>query len=330
MTGIAVSLDTLEFRKRNVEPTKGNIVTTSQAGASLVGQLWSDEPAEVDLLAAKAIAETVADAILDDALDPLSLGLSGPWGSGKTTVLVLISAELDERSTAESKVLVVRTDPWRYDPSVGAKESLIADILDELAAELQSRPETAKSKAAALVKRLAKRVDWAKALRLAATTAVALQIPAVDQITDLTNLGSAPDLVLDVYRASTRDRKATLSLWLPAEAVSTPHLWQHVGPPVVYEVAHPWISRIGLQPGHVLDFAAGAATPDPSALRHFEYAVIGDCTTVEGLEAPFDEENTTNTFVVQDLAGSDVFTFWRSNANTPLHEDPTDTQGFRP
>ncbi|MDN5797782.1 MAG: KAP family NTPase [Intrasporangium sp.] len=160
-------------------------MTTNPAGASLAGQLWSDEPAEVDLLAARAIAETVADAILDDVLDPLSLGLSGPWGSGKTTVLELIGADLEERSNDESKVLVVRTDPWRYDPSVGAKESIIADILDGLAAELKRRPETATSKAAALVKRLAKRVDWAKALKLAATTAVALQIPSVEQVTGL-------------------------------------------------------------------------------------------------------------------------------------------------
>lgn len=160
-------------------------MTTNAAGTSLAGQLWSDEPAEVDLLAAKAIAETVADAILDDVVDPLSLGLSGPWGSGKTTVLELIGADLEERSTDKSKVLVVRTDPWRYDPSVGAKESIIADILDGLAAELQSRPETATSKAAALVKRLANRVDWAKALKLAAMTAVALQIPSVEQVTGL-------------------------------------------------------------------------------------------------------------------------------------------------
>ncbi len=160
-------------------------MTTNPAGTSLAGQLWSDEPAEVDLLAAKAIAETVSDAILDDALDPLALGLSGPWGSGKTTVLELISADLNERSTDESEVLVVRTDPWRYDPSVGARESIIADILDRLAAELDSRPETAKGKAAAMVKRLAKRVDWAKALKLAATTAVALQIPTIDQVTEL-------------------------------------------------------------------------------------------------------------------------------------------------
>jgi hypothetical protein len=58
----------------------------------------------------------VTDAVLDNALDPLSPGLSGPWGSGKTTVLELVEADLTERSTSESKVVVVRTDPRRYDP----------------------------------------------------------------------------------------------------------------------------------------------------------------------------------------------------------------------
>jgi len=144
-----------------------------------------------------------------------------------------------------------------------------------------------------------------------------------------TNPGPAPDLVLEVYRASTRDRKATLDLWVPAEAVSTPHIWQHVGPPVVYEVAHPWIFRVGLEPGRVLDFAGAVATPDVAALRRFDYAVIGDCTTIAGLEAPFDEEDTAHSFLVQDIAGSDVFTFWESNANTLLHKDPTHPQGFK-
>ncbi len=153
---------------------------------SLAGQLWSDEPSKVDYLAARAIAETVAEAVLDDALDPLSLGLSGPWGSGKTTVLELVSSELSTRSTDEDRVLVVRTDPWRYDPSVGSKESIIADVLSALAAELESKAdESTGGQARQLLKRLAKRVDWAKALKLAATSAFALQIPSVDDITSL-------------------------------------------------------------------------------------------------------------------------------------------------
>lgn len=153
----------------------------------LRGRLWSDEPSKIDFLAARAIAETISDAVLDDNLDPLAIGLSGPWGSGKTTVLELIKLDLDNRSDeGDGKtILTVRTDPWRYDPSVGAKESLIAEVLDALTAELESKPETKTGQAIKLVKRLARRVDWAKAVKLAAKTSLALQIPSIDDLTDL-------------------------------------------------------------------------------------------------------------------------------------------------
>jgi hypothetical protein len=153
----------------------------------LQGRLWSDEPSKIDFLAAQAIAATVSDAVLDDNLDPLAVGLSGPWGSGKTTVLELIKLDLEARSVADDNdtILVVRTDPWRYDPAIGAKESLIAEVLDAVAAELESEPDTKTGQAIKTVKKLIKRVDWAKAVKLAAKTSLALQIPSFDDLTDL-------------------------------------------------------------------------------------------------------------------------------------------------
>lgn len=164
-----------ESRRRNVP-----------AAGDLKGQLWSDEPSKVDFLAFQAIAETISDAVMDDALDPLAIGLSGPWGSGKTTVLDLIKADLEQQSDREAGnvVLVVRTDPWRYDPSVGAKESLIAEVLEALTDELEAHT-TKGNEALKLVKRLAKRVDWAKAVKMAAKTSLALQIPSFDDLSGL-------------------------------------------------------------------------------------------------------------------------------------------------
>ena len=106
-------------------------------------QLWSDEPSPIDLLAFNAVAETAVDAVLDDALDPVALGVSGPWGSGKSTVLKLIEAELASRheTGAEERILVVKTDPWRYDPDVGAKATLILEVLNALTAELGTRAD---------------------------------------------------------------------------------------------------------------------------------------------------------------------------------------------
>lgn len=144
--------------------------------------LWSDEPANTDLLAFRAVAETVADAIFDDALDPIAVGLSGAWGSGKTSVLELVVSEIRARSeTADGKVLVVSTQPWRYDPTVGPKESLIAEVLGALSAEFQATDPAAKT-AIDTLKKLARKVNWAKAVKMAARTAITLQLPEIDDV----------------------------------------------------------------------------------------------------------------------------------------------------
>lgn len=151
--------------------------------------LWSDEPADRDLLSFDAVAETVVDAILDDRLDPIAVCLSGSWGSGKTSVLELVQNNINARFTAEtSKVLVITTQPWSYDPAVGPKESLIAEVLGALEGEIDS---SAGEEAQNLFLKLAKRVKWAKALKMAALTSITLQLPKVEDVLDLVNEESA-------------------------------------------------------------------------------------------------------------------------------------------
>ena len=153
-------------------------------GAEANYALWSDNPSELDLLAFSAVAETVASALLDDYLDPLVLGVSGRWGSGKTTVLQLVGAKLDQLNDAGSKILVVYTDPWRYDPASGVKESLIAEVLSALEGEVDGKTAEG-SNAKKLFKRLVRRVDWARAMTLAAKSSLLMQIPSISDITDL-------------------------------------------------------------------------------------------------------------------------------------------------
>src|SRR5690606_29795213 len=73
------------------------LVTEDEKG-SLSFPLLSDEPSTVDLLSFDAIAETVVDAVFDDALDPVAIGVSGAWGSGKTTVLELVKSRIEQDS----------------------------------------------------------------------------------------------------------------------------------------------------------------------------------------------------------------------------------------
>ena len=151
-------------------------------------RLWSDEPSPIDLLAFGAVAETAVEAVLDDKLDPIAVGISGPWGSGKSTILKLIKAELDSRgvANADEQILVVETDPWRYDPDVGAKGTLILEVLNALTVELEKYDGVPEEVEGAL-KKLAKRVNWVKALKLAARSSITLQLPGIDDLSSLVN-----------------------------------------------------------------------------------------------------------------------------------------------
>ena len=162
-------------------------------------QLWSDEPASTDLLAFGAVAETAVEAVLDDTLDPIALGISGPWGSGKSTVLKLIRAELESRDPGEEdgaspdqRILVVETEPWRYDPDVGAKGTLILEVLNALKTELEAGKGALKEVKGALTK-LTERVNWVKALKLAARTSITLQLPGIDELASLVSEGDVDE-----------------------------------------------------------------------------------------------------------------------------------------
>lgn len=144
--------------------------------------LWSDEPATEDLLAFRAVAETAADAIFDDGLDPVAIGLSGAWGSGKTSVLELIKSEITERSKdIDRKVLVIPTQPWLYDPAIGPKESLIAEVLGALGNEFNDEDPVGKAGLDAF-KLLVRKVNWSKAVKMAAKTAITMQLPKIDDV----------------------------------------------------------------------------------------------------------------------------------------------------
>jgi len=154
--------------------------------------LYLDEPTNIDLLSFDAVAGAVVEALLDERLDPIALGLSGSWGSGKTSVLRLIAAELKPAEGAQVSTLVVETDPWRYDPQIGAKESLIGEILESLGTQIVEGEDTG-DKAKKLLARLVKRVDWGKALQVAAKSAITVTLPSVESVLSLVKPKSDDD-----------------------------------------------------------------------------------------------------------------------------------------
>lgn len=133
--------------------------------------------------------------------------------------------------------------------------------------------------------------------------------------------GFAPrDIVtIEVYRETTLNRRHTIRVRVPAEIIAPQHVWRHdaFDQATYYEISHPAIFRVGLEPNAVLPYKSNAIDLTVGTLKRFDYVVLGFATTREGLVAPYDEEDTRELFKIErcDVEG-DLFAFWLQHANS--------------
>ncbi len=124
---------------------------------------------------------------------------------------------------------------------------------------------------------------------------------------------------LQVYRGDTVGRTASMSLETPWELISSPHLLLHQPQfeQAYYEVVGPEIYRLGMQPGCNLRIEDGCLQVASVDRRSFDYFILGDASSAEGIAAPYDEENT-GMVMHQDKLRDDMtlFDFWLANQNT--------------
>jgi hypothetical protein len=150
--------------------------------------LWSDNPSAIDLLGFADIAAPALEALGRERLDPVTVGVVGWWGSGKSTILGLIESEL----RLQKDVLVVTTRPWEYDPVTDPKATLIAEVLTVLH-QRADESTTLKDDVKDRFKKLASRVRWSKAITLAANTALTISLPKIEDIVGIFGEGEEPE-----------------------------------------------------------------------------------------------------------------------------------------
>ena len=134
-------------------------------------------------------------------------------------------------------------------------------------------------------------------------------------------------LELEVYWSSPEKRDQVIGVFVDADVLSPAHMLRHEGVPVWREMVLPSVYRVGVEPGTTVPIS-GERLGEPAHPKRFDYHVIGDATRIEGLAAPYDEENTTHLYKVQD---GDVppLAFWKANANTDQYsETEVDLQAF--
>ncbi len=115
--------------------------------------ILSDNETRVDLLNNEPIAKTIVAVLRKQPEHPLTIGVHGDWGAGKSSVLEMIEAELN----TEERVLCLKFNGWRFQGFEDAKIALIEGIVTGL---LEKRPFL--TKATSSVKEIFRRIDLLK------------------------------------------------------------------------------------------------------------------------------------------------------------------------
>ncbi|GLS32588.1 KAP family P-loop domain-containing protein [Mesorhizobium albiziae] len=100
--------------------------------------ILTDNETKVDLLNNEAIAAAIIKLLRDRPDQPVTVGVHGDWGAGKSSVLEMIEAGFE----GEAKVLCLKFNGWRFQGFEDAKIALIEGIVTSL---IEKRPALTKA-----------------------------------------------------------------------------------------------------------------------------------------------------------------------------------------
>ena len=137
--------------------------------------LIPDHETEIDYLNFEAISQTVAELLKDNRKRPLTVGIHGDWGAGKSSILKMIETKLN----SDENVAVLWFNGWMFEGFDDAKTILIENTINELC-----RQRSAIGKVSDKASKLLKRVNWLKIAKQSRGIAfnVLTGLPSPDQI----------------------------------------------------------------------------------------------------------------------------------------------------
>lgn len=141
--------------------------------------MWSDNETTEDYLGFKVHADLLLDVINDETLLPITIGVFGDWGSGKSSILQIIKKKYEEKDDKneylDKETLCIYFNGWTFEGYDDAKAALLNAILKELEENTKLTAEIKKT-VVEKAKKLWESIDW---MRGAGMVMKNIALPAV-------------------------------------------------------------------------------------------------------------------------------------------------------
>ena len=144
--------------------------------------ILSDNETKIDMLNNKAIAITVAELIRECDDRPISIGVHGDWGAGKSSILFMIEDELQSKADKDSNIVCIRFNGWQHQGFEDSKIALMSAIVSEL-----SKNEKLVGKAKETFMKLWKSINWLSVAKVAGSAVFSLStgLPPIGLLNNL-------------------------------------------------------------------------------------------------------------------------------------------------
>ena len=190
--------------------------------------MWHDNETTVDYLNFGVVADACANLLQQAEGVPISIGVSGGWGAGKSSLVRMIAERLSSATVPnENTYVVVTFNPWLYQDFEGARSALLQLVGDEVL-RLAASNETLYKKA----KRLLQRINMLRLVQMggeiAATIVTGVPVGMVGRALlkvggIFGSAGKAEDEPESSDEAKGDKSKGDTPLLKPAEPVSLPN-----------------------------------------------------------------------------------------------------------
>jgi hypothetical protein len=144
--------------------------------------MWADNETTTDLLNVRHLVRVISDTIRTDRLLPLTIGIYGGWGSGKSSLVHMVRADLEQ----QEGIVCISFNGWLFESYEDAKSALMGTILDEIRTRQNLGAE-----ARTLLGKLSARVDWFRVMSLAGKGALTLALGGLPGALAGVNMGAA-------------------------------------------------------------------------------------------------------------------------------------------